>query len=71
MKTTSEEDKLNYRPPTRKITSQEDSFVEDNLTRKQPQRPYTKISCPASKFFTELGPAQPQLVSIYLSSNLS
>ena len=77
-KMTSMKDNLNGRQPWWKIISMEDDLngrrargkmtsMEEHINGSWPQwKSYTKqktLACQASKFCTELGPAQPQLVS--------
>ena len=67
------EDDLNKRRPQWKTTSMEGDFdgrqpqwkktsMEDYINGRQPQWKMTTIASPERQFFSELGPAQPQLV---------
>ena len=57
-KTTSMEDDLNGKQPQLKTIS-----IEENLNGKQSQWKMITLACLAGQFCSELGPAQPQLVS--------
>ena len=55
------EDNLNGKQYQWKTTS-----MEDEINVRQPQWKITTLACLASQFYSELGPAQPQLVLYYI-----
>ena len=73
-KTTTMEDDHNERRPQMKTTSIEDELngrrSQWKTTSRKPYRKQMTSACLASRSCTELGPAQPQLVSIFYYSNI-